>query len=374
MLSNPSIAFIFLSIACAKHAHAVVASTSLSKIATPTTRSLVPTVTDEGFWFPLVGLSDDISKPWGANISTLHAGSYDLKFTPYAIEVNDGNPISSAAASATDSAVIFEMQHSNGGSSNADQILVVAPTDDQTVLLGPNSHLNVTSPDKDNLASSTVPFGLNLGRNSTWNGSITLNGYYDAARINSTSWISVDPYTRINGNTTILSSGMQIVEIFLRGRNPSISSRARNATFDFNSDAIVLPNGFDCGDNIAVNIISDTNDALVNYDIAVPGYLMDAEGRCRTHKHSDDDLADITLGRPFFQAAYAYVNETGALFLAQANDYDLPIDAKQFDASAALAPPASPPPAKHSSASGSYPLAGTSALFFILLLFLASNL
>ncbi|KAF2805469.1 uncharacterized protein BDZ99DRAFT_539866 [Mytilinidion resinicola] len=374
MFSQSYVAVIFLSDACVEHAHAVAASISLSKSATPTTQNPTPTVTDEGFWFPLVGLSDDISKPWGANISTLHAGSYNLNFTPYAITVNDGDSVSPAAASTTDSPVNFEMQHSDGGSSNADQILIVAPTGDHTLSLGLNSSLGVTSPGKDDLASSTVPFGLNLGRNGTWNGSITLNGYYDAARINSTSWISVGPYPRINGNTTVLESGKQTVEIFLRGRNPSISSRARNATFDFNNDAIILPNGFDCGDNIAINIISDTSDTLVNYDLAVPGYLMDAEGRCRAHKHSDDDLADITLGRPFFQATYAYVNETGALFLAQANNYDLPIDAKRFHASETLTPPAGPPPAKHSSASGSYPLMETSTLLVILLVSLASNL
>lgn len=52
----------------------------------------------------------------------------------------------------------------------------------------------------------------------------------------------------------------------------------------------------------------------------------------------------MILGRPFFQAAYAYVDETGQIFLTAANQYKLEIFALPFQANQTLEIPASPTP------------------------------
>jgi hypothetical protein len=188
----------------------------------------------------------------------------------------------------------------------------------------------------------TVPFGINFGHINIWNGSVILGGRYDANRINSTSWALLPESA--NGNSTFLKDGTQKVNVTLtfRGRSESFP-----ATLDINHDAIVLPSSFNCSnavvESLAVGVNSpNSSDPILN--VVIPSNLTSSTDRCIQLAENDPNNNIVLLGRPFFQATYAYVDKEGQLYLAAAHRYDLGIDAQPFNPTATMTPAASPPP------------------------------
>jgi hypothetical protein len=118
-----------------------------------------------------------------------------------------------------------------------------------------------------NDTAPTVPFGLNLRHNGTWDGSLILGGSnvgasYDANRVANGSWAIVPEST--NGSGTFLQTGkQQLTNITIQqynrstvkvshapfdGANPLDEPATYSAVLDINQDAIILPGGLNfCG-------------------------------------------------------------------------------------------------------------------------------
>jgi hypothetical protein len=146
------------------------------------------------------------------------------------------------------------------------------------------------------------------------------------------------------------------------------------AVIDFNADAISLSSSYSCRLNFSIGI-SNPNIPNTNLEVLIPTNLTKSEARCIVKSPGDDT---ITLGRPFFQAAYTYVDANGQIYLAQANQYNLGIQPQNFTASATLTPPPAPPssPPIHNSATAltltapwsTIPIGASSSLTFLSLL------
>ncbi|KMK60834.1 hypothetical protein Y699_02035 [Aspergillus fumigatus Z5] len=287
----------------------------------PSESAPVPVTSPDRWVLPLVGLSKDATTPWGANVTS-------------------GN-----------GTLIGDL---NGNRAN----LSVSQNSHHILNLGNDSHLTVTtSSDDEDFPISTVPFGLNLGHKGEWNGSLALGGLYDANRLtdDATSWISIAE--TMNNNGTFLQTGKQtlsavIVRIWQYNpspsiTNPSINARVKrsgpfsasdesepsvvySARLDLTSDMLILPRDW-CGRNITLEInmfpnrVASVSSSIL---IGIPGNLTDSSSRCSF----EQDTEVIVLGRPFFQAAYLYVDVTGELRILPANQYDLPPKPVPFNA------------------------------------------
>lgn len=317
-------------------------STLVSSSATQSA-TVIPVDTRDSWWFPLLGLSDDKSIRWGANVSTLNRkhvnGDVSPDWKAFEIVVNDTNPVPPEAPEIYDGPQIIVNSDSD---IHSDGSLVVTTNGDQTLVLGPNSALNLTEPSfADDLIIPTVPFGINYGHHGVWNGSVTLGSRYDANRIASTSWTLIPETTE--GNSTFLKDGTQRLNVTLlfRGKSTTLPG-----LLDINNDALILPSSVNCTnlviESLTVNINSATQaDPLLK--VVIPSNLTSSADRCIQLAEHDPNNNRVVLGRPFFQAAYAYVDARGRIYLAAAHQYDLGIDARPFDAKATLSPAAQPP-------------------------------
>ncbi|KAI9654777.1 MAG: hypothetical protein M1821_005771 [Bathelium mastoideum] len=294
---------------------------------------------DATYFWPLAGLTLDTNLPWGLNVSVLTGGSESFQ-SIYQVFIG-GVPLNSSAGaerpSSTSSthqpqvtAVSSVLQQDNG------EISAINIINDGTpqIILGPNA----TYPDTNTSASvQTIPFGINLGQAGTWNGSLTLSGTFDVNRIASTKWMRLP----ISGD--FFASGEQ--DSLPGSIRLTSSSTDTQFELDLNSDAIILPaseNASDDGSSPAcgedMTIIMNGGDTT----ILLPGNVTNSPSRCYTRDSSDPLAKTTTLGRPFLQAAYAYFDQDGSVWVTQANQYDLPVNPQPFDSSAALVPP--PPP------------------------------
>ncbi|KAF2017510.1 hypothetical protein BU24DRAFT_151907 [Aaosphaeria arxii CBS 175.79] len=215
-------------------------------------------------------------------------------------------------------------------------LYLVTVADEFIVTLGLNANLTAVASlgynESDPVNVTTVPFGLNIGRKDVFNGSISLNGNYDANRINSTSWIN------LGLQKSFLERGTLNVTANVHSMNGKkvIETNATTILIDFNSPAITLPKGHNCTD---LHISSlDSNSAS---SIHISDYLIANETRCQVSSN-DGENSKVILGRPFFQATYLYAEKDGSVFLAQANDYKLPPKAEKFDKQGKLQPPTAP--------------------------------
>ncbi|KAF2235889.1 hypothetical protein EV356DRAFT_499111 [Viridothelium virens] len=123
------------------------------------------------------------------------------------------------------------------------------------------------------------------------------------------------------------------------------SSTDAEFALDFNSEAMVFPASANasggvgsspCGNDMTITI--NGGDAT----IIIPGNITSSPDRCYTRISSDPDSQTMVLGQPFLQAAYAYFDQDGSIWVTQANQYDLPVNPQPFDPNAALAPPSPP--------------------------------
>lgn len=228
-------------------------------------------------------------------------------------------------------------------------------------LIGPNSFLvdfrgNFTTDPR----IPTVPFGFDLGLEERFNGSVVLGGAYDANRIASTSWHLLDETAA--GNATFLARGTQQLQVALIAMD-ALSSRSTfqtsqiSAIMDFNNYTIVLPHdaSFQCSSDIVIAPPGvDQPDAA--------GAVLLAANKTRdacVQREADDTDQTLVLGRPFFQAAYIYVEEDGAVYVASTNQHDLPVRTVPFDRNSSIEPAASPTLTQTSS--GALPTSGASA-------------
>jgi hypothetical protein len=320
------------------------ATSATTSTSSTSTQSASLTDTTDSFWFPLVGLSDTASVVWGANVSMLGrsrvTGDVDPNWKAFEIAVNNTNPVPPDAIENPRTPLVIV---------NSDDTimrrgsLVITTNGDPTIVLGSNSALNLTGAGLPvELIIPTVPFGVNFGHINIWNGSVTLGGRYDASRINSTSWTLVPESA--SGNSTFLKDGTQKTNVTLTFRGHSESFPA---ILDINHDAIILPSSFNCSYNVIESLVvrinsPNTSDPMLN--VVIPSNLTASTDRCIQLQENDPNNHKVILGRPFFQATYAYVDKEGQVYLAAAHQYDLGIDAQPFNPTATMTPAASPPP------------------------------
>ncbi|KAF7177583.1 hypothetical protein CNMCM7691_005912 [Aspergillus felis] len=324
----------------------------------PSTPTSVSITSPDRWVVPLVGLSEDVTTPWGANVT-----SGNGTVNAYTISVGQGDsnneggengtqPLNRTQYPLTDAQFVGDL---NGNHVN----LSVFRNDHHILNLGNDSHMTVTTSGIDeNTSLRTVPFGLNLGHRGEWNGSLALGGLYDANRLtDATSWISIAE--TMNNNGTFLQTGKQTLSaVILRvwkynpgpsGTNTSINAKVKRsgpfsvsdesepsivypARLDLTSDTLILPRDW-CGHNITLEInmfpnrVGSVSSSIL---IGIPGNLTDSSNRCSFEQNT----GEIVLGRPFFQAAYLYVDVTGEVRILPANQYDLPPKPVPFNATA----------------------------------------
>ena len=290
------------------------------------------------FW-PLVGLNPDASIPWGLSVSVLTGPQSFSSIYKLIIGGSHSNsdagqetPASSSTESPQVTAVSTILQQDNG---EVDAISIINDGIPQLVL-GPDT----SYPDANSSASvATVPFGINLGQAGVWNGSLTLSGTFDVNRIASTRWSRLP----VPGSGDYFTSDEQSSVpglVQLQG-----SSAETQFQFDFNSEGIILPasesdldgeNNPVCGKDMTLVMNGGETTILL------PGNVTSPPDRCFDGNTTGSLSHTIILGRPFLQAAYAYFDQDGSVWVTQANQYNLPVNPQPFSSDAALAPP--PPP------------------------------
>ncbi|KAF1987462.1 hypothetical protein K402DRAFT_420274 [Aulographum hederae CBS 113979] len=241
--------------------------------------------------------------------------------------------------------------------------------------LGPNAdvypavfHLGLNAdlyPDWTSAVVHTVPFGINLGQDDHFYGSITVGGTYDANRVASTSW-NILPVNPPGSNSTFLRNGVQNLLICFSLNSTSSCTQGTNSTLDFNNNELVLPAAVPCNKDFFISReLADGEDASrwdPSESILVPANITSLNAKaCRNL--DENDPSPPVLGRPFFQATYAYVNRSGAVFIVPANPFNLTVKAETFEANQTLVP--------ITSSATELRATGISALAFTLLVSLA---
>ncbi|KAF7165694.1 hypothetical protein CNMCM6106_001805 [Aspergillus hiratsukae] len=324
----------------------------------PSTSTPIPITSPDRWVVPLVGLSEDVTTPWGANVT-----SGDGTVNAYTISVGQGDSDNDGGENGNQllNRTQYALNAQYIGDLNGNHVnLSVSQNDHHILNLGNNSHLTVTTSGiGENTPITTVPFGLNLGHKGEWNGSLAVGGLYDANRLtdDATSWISISE--TMNNNGTFLQTGRQTLSaVILRvwkynpspsGTNTSINAKVKRsgpfsvsdesepsivypARLDLTSDSLILPRDW-CGRNITLEInmfpnrVASVSSSIL---IGIPANLTDSSSRCSF----EQDTEEIVLGRPFFQAAYLYVEATGEVRILPANQYDLPPKPVPFNATA----------------------------------------
>ncbi|KAL9084825.1 MAG: hypothetical protein Q9165_007893 [Trypethelium subeluteriae] len=291
------------------------------------------------FW-PLVGLNADASVPWGLNVS-VSTGTESFA-SVYGLSIGDP-PLGSTASeeklgssSASENPQVTAtskvLQQNNG------EISAINIVNDGTpqVFLGPNANYSDTN--SSNIVPTT-PFGINLGQAGVWNGSLTLSGSFDVNRIASKSWMQL----RTSGDGGYFSeSGSRNTSGTIQWMG---SSTDAEFALDFNSEAIVLPVSANTSDGMGRSPCGNDMTITINggdANIIIPGNITSSPDRCYTRNSSNPGFQTTVLGQPFLQAAYAYFDRDGSIWVTQANQYDLPVNPQPFDPNAALAPPSPP--------------------------------
>ncbi|KAF4215769.1 hypothetical protein CNMCM5878_007758 [Aspergillus fumigatiaffinis] len=325
----------------------------------PSASTPVPIANPDRWVIPLVGLSEDVTTPWGANVT-----SGNGTVNAYTVSVGRGDSEIGSGENNTELLDRTQSPLMNAqfvGDLNGNQVnLSVSQNDHHILNLGNDSHLTVTTSRVDeDTPIGTVPFGLNLGHKGEWYGSLALGGFYDANRLtdDAISWISIAE--TMNNNGTFLQTGKQTLSAAIlrvwkynpspSGTNTSINAKVKRsgpfsvsdesepsivypARLDLTSDSLILPRDW-CGRNITLEInmfpnrVGSVSSSIL---IGIPGNLTDSSSRCSF----EQDTEEIVLGRPFFQAAYIYVDVTGEVRILPANQYDLPPKPVPFNATA----------------------------------------
>ncbi|KAF2180405.1 hypothetical protein K469DRAFT_714786 [Zopfia rhizophila CBS 207.26] len=215
-------------------------------------------------------------------------------------------------------------------------LVMTGANNDDVLNLGTTSNLTASANGTADTDVQTVPFDINVGTKDVLSGSITLSGYYDANRINATSWIPL-PKSK---DSPFLNNGITQFNIHVYNKDSKTNTNTtRTATLDFNNDTIVVPSSYPCS-----KLTVQPFDAVPLYPITISGYLLTNKSRCYQREKDDSSAqkGSIMLCKPFFQAAYVYVERDGQVYLTQANDYDLPSKPEKFDAKAEIQAPKQP--------------------------------
>ncbi|PYH70920.1 uncharacterized protein BO88DRAFT_442378 [Aspergillus vadensis CBS 113365] len=213
-----------------------------------------------------------------------------------------------------------------------------------TFLLSQDTSLNITS--TTNKTNSTtipsLPVGLNLGLQNKWNGSVVLGGNYDSNRIYDEPHWQTTPETSA-GNTSFIDTGMlDISAVILQlyttpnattssedaeypfgGTSVQETSKSLPAMLDFNSEVLSVPDESWCARNISI-VFNPDSESYPIFNIPVWDELVPKE-RCQVNS------GKVVLGRPFFQAAYVYVNSAGDVYFSSITTDDVDVATKPFD-------------------------------------------
>lgn len=289
---------------------------------TPSTPEII-TNTNSLYYIPFSGFTGGDSSPWGVQVqNSTPTNGLDPPLVLYEIVVSNSTVPDAPGGYTGCQQASLNIVKSQGLPVGSPIPLLAEPSTTNTLVLGSNSSLEAGGRDADDCPNivvvPTVPFGLNLGREGAWDGSVMLGGWFDSNRVASTSWFLVPE----SSTSTILQGGQQVVTV-------TIASVPVSATLDFNHDSLVLPSSIPCNSNITITFAPSV-------DITIPSSLTSGS-RC-----SSSGSGPATLGRPFFQAAYAYVDTAGQVFLTAANQYNLSVFPAEFQANATLQVPASP--------------------------------
>ncbi|GKZ24379.1 hypothetical protein AbraCBS73388_011190 [Aspergillus brasiliensis] len=297
---------------------------------------------DNAWVIPLTGpASAPTGAAWGAQIEYNNnlAGILPIAFgTP----TTTAKPTATATEKASSSTTATFVSAVSPGEKTGNFNLEIAFSN--TLLLSQDTDLNITS--TANKTNSTtipsLPVGLNLGLQDKWNGSLVLGGNYDSNRIYDEAHWQTTPETSA-GNTSFIDTGMlDISAVILQlyttpnettssedaeypfgGTSVQETSKSLPAMLDFSSEFLSVPDDSWCGRNISI-VFNPDSESYPVFDIPVWGELVPKE-RCEV---SGDR---VVLGRPFFQAAYVYVNSAGDVYFSSITTDDVAVATKPFD-------------------------------------------
>ncbi|GCB21715.1 hypothetical protein AAWM_04600 [Aspergillus awamori] len=299
---------------------------------------------DNAWIIPLTGpASAPTGAAWGAQIQYNNdlAGILPVAFgTPTTTAKPTATATTKAAAASTTTATFVSAGSPGQKSGNFELEIAFS----NTLLLSQDTSLNITSTiNKTNSTTiPSLPVGLNLGLQDKWNGSIVLGGNYDSNRIYDEPHWQTTPETSA-GNTSFIDTGMlDISAVILQlyttpnatasskdaeypfgGTSVQETSKTLPAMLDFNSEFLSVPDESWCGRNISI-VFNPDSESYPIFDIPVWAELVPKE-RCQVSS------GEVVLGRPFFQAAYVYVNSAGDVYFSSITTEDVDVATKPFD-------------------------------------------
>lgn len=313
--------------------------------------------------FPIAGLSDDPSAPWGVDVSAITSdGRPDPNSnTLRHLAFSSNSSLSPQDVTSTQS--IYSSATSYGPDNSQSQMWI--PAIGGNLNLGPNNNLTVSTPTTSsgstisivNNSFTALPFGLNLGRANAWNGSLVFGGSYDTNRLADRAWHKLpgapNSFFVVSGREEIGSSSGPNVTV---GRPPP--GTQQRVILDFTSDAVTLTPGASVGSNCGQSLPI----AISGASWSIDGALLQAPNRCTQNDPSVPD-GTVILGKPFFQATYLYADADSSLYIAQAGSMNLPPNPTPFASSQPIkSAPSSPPapsPSSKSTSGASPPLTAT---------------
>ncbi|OJZ85129.1 hypothetical protein ASPFODRAFT_82234 [Aspergillus luchuensis CBS 106.47] len=297
---------------------------------------------DNAWVIPLTGpASAPTGAAWGAQIQYNNdlAGILPVAFgTP----TTTSKPTATATGKATSTTTATFVSAGSPGQKTETLDLEIAFSN--TLLISQDTNLNITS--TTNKTNSTtipsLPVGLNLGLRNKWNGSVVLGGNYDSNRIYDEPHWQTTPETSA-GNTSFIDTGMlDISAVILQlyttpnattssedaeypfgGTSVQETSKSLPAMLDFNSEVLSVPDESWCARNISI-VFNPDSESYPIFDIPVWDELVSKE-RCQVSS------GKVVLGRPFFQAAYVYVNSAGDMYFSSITTDDVDVATKPFD-------------------------------------------
>jgi len=213
---------------------------------------------------------------------------------------------------------------------------------DPPINLGPGSWVGAGDTSSTIQQLQTLPFGINLGRENIFNGGLVFGGSYDSNRVaGNASWIKMGDAKGSapnNDMSELLSTGRQKMNVNVQ-QGYLENNATVPTTIAFNSEGsgagLQLPSGYQCGFDLYIRF----NSSAQAPGLLIPGNLTDGSGgkystKCNVTRDSNGPMI---LGNTFFQAVYTYADQDGkTMYMTNANQFDLPIAPKVFDANAAL--------------------------------------
>ncbi|KAI9813659.1 MAG: hypothetical protein M1827_003730 [Pycnora praestabilis] len=176
-------------------------------------------------------------------------------------------------------------------------------------------------------SSYSKTFGINLGQEGNFNGSIVIGGY-DANRINDTAWHPFGEQDTTNAFKTF--KGPNITAINNQSQPSGLDFEPTASIIEAENPYIMLPatnsTGI-CNDDLIIGIADPSG---YPHNMTVPKEFLNNGITCLIQEQS---AGPVVLGQPFLQAMYLLVNGTTS-YIAQARYDASPVNGTIFDAGA----------------------------------------